>query len=122
MIALYDGVVEVNLDTIVPMIALPFHPSNAYPLADVIAEPEKYLKMVEKEAERVFENNKDIHLDLCSKIHDGKIKVDQAAIAGCAAVPSKISMRLTRSRRRWTKDWEPSHSIFIRHLSRLCMS
>ena len=83
--ALYDGVVEVNLDTIVPMIALPFHPSNAYPLADVIAEPEKYLKMVEKEAERVFENNKDIHLDLCSKIHDGKIKVDQAAIAGCAA-------------------------------------
>lgn len=84
-VALYDGVVEVNLDTIVPMIALPFHPSNAYPLADVIAEPEKYLKMVEKEAERVFENNKDIHLDLCSKIHDGKIKVDQAAIAGCAA-------------------------------------
>ena len=83
--ALYDGVVEVNLDTIVPMIALPFHPSNAYPLADVIAEPEKYLKMVEKEAERVFENNKDIHLDLCSKIHDDKIKVDQAAIAGCAA-------------------------------------
>ena len=41
--------------------------------------------IVEKEAERVFENNKDIHLDLHSKIHDGKIKVDQAAIAGCAA-------------------------------------
>lgn len=83
--ALYDGVVEINLDTIVPMIALPFHPSNAYPLADVIAEPEKYLAMVEKEAERVFENNRDIRLDLCSKIHNGKIKVDQAAIAGCAA-------------------------------------
>ena len=83
--ALYDGIVEINLDTIVPMIALPFHPSNAYPLADVIADPEKYLGMVEKEAERVFENNKDIHLDLRSKIHNGKIKVDQAAIAGCAA-------------------------------------
>ena len=41
--ALYDGIVEINLDTIVPMIALPFHPSNAYPLADVIADPEKYL-------------------------------------------------------------------------------
>lgn len=41
--ALYDGIVEINLDTIVPMIALPFHPSNAYPLADVIANPEKYL-------------------------------------------------------------------------------
>lgn len=84
--AWYDGVVEVNLDTIVPMIALPFHPSNAYPLADVIADPEKYLAMTEKEAERVFENNNDIHLDLCSKIHEnGRIKVDQAAIAGCAA-------------------------------------
>ena len=83
--ALYDGVVEINLDTIVPMIALPFHPSNAYPLADVIADPEKYLGMVEEEAKKVFENNKDIHLDLKSKIVNGKIKVDQAAIAGCAA-------------------------------------
>lgn len=83
--ALYDGIVEINLDTIVPMIALPFHPSNAYPLADVIAEPERYLSMVEEEAKKVFENNRDIHLDLCSKIHDGRIKVDQAAIAGCAA-------------------------------------
>lgn len=83
--ALYDGIVEIDLDTIVPMIALPFHPSNAYPLADVIAEPEKYLAMVEEEAKKVFENNKDIHLDLRSKIHEGRIKVDQAAIAGCAA-------------------------------------
>ena len=83
--ALYDGVVEINLDTVVPMIALPFHPSNAYPLADVIADPEKYLGIVEEEAQRVFENNKDIHLDLKSKIVNGKIKVDQAAIAGCAA-------------------------------------
>lgn len=83
--AMYDGIVEINLDTIVPMIALPFHPSNAYSLADVIADPEKYMTLTEKEAERVFENNKDIHLDLHSKIRNGKIKVDQAAIAGCAA-------------------------------------
>ena len=83
--AMYDGIVEINLDTIVPMIALPFHPSNAYPLADVIADPEKYMTRTEKEAEHVFENNKDIHLDLHSKIRNGKIKVDQAAIAGCAA-------------------------------------
>ena len=83
--ALYDGVVEVNLDTIVPMIALPFHPSNAYPLADVIADPEYYLGLAEEEAKKVFENNPDIHLDLKSKIVNGKIKVDQAAIAGCAA-------------------------------------
>lgn len=84
-VALYDGIVEIDLDTVVPMIALPFHPSNAYPLADVIADPEKYLGMVEEEAKKVFENNKDIHLDLRSKIVNGRIKVDQAAIAGCAA-------------------------------------
>ena len=83
--ALYDGVVEVNLDAVEPMIALPFHPSNAYPLADVIADPEYYLGLVEAEAGKVFENNPDIRLDLRSKIVDGKIKVDQAAIAGCAA-------------------------------------
>lgn len=83
--ALYDGIVEINLDTIVPMIALPFHPSNAYPLADVIADPQTYLGRAEEEAEKVFENNKDIHLDLRSKIINGRIKVDQAAIAGCAA-------------------------------------
>lgn len=84
-LALYDGVVEIDLDTVVPMIALPFHPSNAYPLKDVIAEPLKYLGMVEEEAKRVFENNKEIHLNLKDKIFNGKIKVDQASIAGCAA-------------------------------------
>lgn len=83
--ALYDGVVEINLDTVTPMIALPFHPSNAYPLADVIADPEKYFAMVEEESAKVFENNKDVCLNLRSKIHGGRIKADQAAIAGCAA-------------------------------------
>mgnify|MGYP000950390321 CR=1 FL=1 len=85
-VALYDGVVEIDLSAVEPMIAMPFHPSNAFPLKDVIAEPGKYLAFAENEARRVFENNKDIHLDLQSKIHaNGRIKVDQAAIAGCAA-------------------------------------
>ncbi|MBQ9423008.1 MAG: hydratase [Pyramidobacter sp.] len=84
--ALYESVVEIDLSTVEPMIALPFHPSNAFPLKDVIAEPRKYLEFAENEAKRVFENNKDIHLDLQSKIQpNGRIKVDQAAIAGCAA-------------------------------------
>ena len=98
--AMYDGIVEINLDTIVPMIALPFHPSNAYPLADVIADPEKYMTLTEKEAERVFENNKDIHLDLHSKIRNGKIKVDQAAIAGCAAGSFENIFAVDRSQRK----------------------
>ena len=84
-VALYDGVVEVNLDTIVPVIALPFHPSNVYPLADVIADPEYYMGIVEENAKRAFENNKDIVCDMKSKIIDGKIHVDQGVVAGCCA-------------------------------------
>lgn len=84
--ALYDGIIEINLDTIEPMIALPYHPSNAFPLKDVIADPHKYMAMVEENAKKTFENTPDIHPDLQSKIRpDGRIQVDQASIAGCAA-------------------------------------
>ena len=84
-VALYDGVVEVNLDTIVPSIALPFHPSNVYPLADVIANPKDAMAVVEENAKRVFENNKNIVCDMQSKVVDGKIHVDQGVVAGCCA-------------------------------------
>lgn len=84
--ALYDSFIHIDLDTVEPMIALPYHPSNAFPLKDVIANPEKYMKYVEDNARTVFENNPDIHPDMMSKIQkDGRILVDQAAIAGCAA-------------------------------------
>ena len=84
--ALYDSFIHIDLDTVEPMIALPYHPSNAFPLKDVIANPEKYMKYVEDNARTVFENNPDIHPDMMSKIQkNGRILVDQAAIAGCAA-------------------------------------
>ena len=84
--ALYDAVVEIDLSTVEPMIALPYHPSNVFPLKDVIADPQKYMEWTEEQACRVFENTPDIHPDLKSKIlQDGRIQVDQAAIAGCAA-------------------------------------
>ena len=84
--ALYDSFIHIDLDTVEPMIALPYHPSNAFPLKDVIANPEKYMKYVEENAKTVFENNPDIHPDMMSKIQkNGRILVDQAAIAGCAA-------------------------------------
>ena len=84
--ALYDSFIHIDLDTVEPMIALPYHPSNAFPLKDVIASPEKYMKYVEDNARTVFENNPDIHPDMMSKIQkNGRILVDQAAIAGCAA-------------------------------------
>ena len=84
-VALYDGVVEVDLDTVVPSIALPFHPSNVYPLAEVIANPKDAMAVVEENAKRVFENNDNIVCDMQSKIIDGRIRVDQGVVAGCCA-------------------------------------
>ena len=84
--ALYDSLIHIDLDTVEPMIALPYHPSNAFPLKDVIADPKKYMAYVEDNAKTVFENTPDIHPDMMSKIQpNGRILVDQAAIAGCAA-------------------------------------
>ncbi|MBO5597861.1 MAG: hydratase [Oribacterium sp.] len=97
--ALYDAVVEIDLDTVEPMIALPYHPSNAFPLKDVIENPEKYAAWIEEQAVSTFENTPDIHPDIKGKITpvsdadsltngfsvDRRIRVDQANIAGCAA-------------------------------------
>ena len=38
----YDGLIEVDLDKIRPMIAMPFHPSNTYTIEELNAHPEKY--------------------------------------------------------------------------------
>lgn len=84
-VALYDGVVEVNLDTIVPSIALPFHPSNVFALSEVIAHPQDAMAFVEENAKKVFENNKNIVCNMQSKIIDGKLHVDQGVVAGCCA-------------------------------------
>lgn len=84
-VALYDGIVEVDLDTVVPSIALPFHPSNVYPLAEVIANPKDAMAIIEENAKRVFENNKNITCDMQSKVVDGKIHVDQGVVAGCCS-------------------------------------
>ena len=83
-VALYDGVIEVDLDKVVPSMALPFHPSNVYAIEDVIANPKDIFAEVEKEARRVFENN-NIELNLMDKITKDGIKVDQGVVAGCCA-------------------------------------
>lgn len=84
-VALYDKVIAIDLDKIVPVIALPFHPSNVYPLAEVIKDPKTALAIVDENAKRTFENNKNLTWDLSKKIRNGKLWVDQAAIAGCCA-------------------------------------
>ena len=81
--AAYDGLIRIDLGKIVPMIALPFHPSNAYPVAEVAKHAPELLAHVEDEARRQF-GDAAKGLNLCGKIRDGGLWVDQGIIAGCA--------------------------------------
>lgn len=80
--AYYDGLIEVDLSTIRPMIAMPFHPSNTYLIDEVNKNPKDILHEVEEKAKVSF--GKDINFKLTDKIKDGRIQVDQGIIAGCA--------------------------------------
>ncbi len=78
----YDGCVYVDLSSVKPMIALPFHPSNAFTIDEVNANLEDLLHEVEIEAERIA--NGRAKYTLMDKIKDGKLQVQQGIIAGCA--------------------------------------
>ena len=81
-VAYYDGCVEVNLSEIKPMIAMPFHPSNTYTIAEVNANLEDILAEVEKNA--LISLDGAVEYKLRDKIRNGKLYVDQGIIAGCA--------------------------------------
>lgn len=80
--AYYDGLIEVDLSKIRPMIAMPFHPSNTYLVDEVNKNPKDILHEVEEKAKVSF--GKDIKFKLTDKIKNGRIQVDQGIIAGCA--------------------------------------
>ena len=82
-VAYYDGVVYVDLSTVKPMIALPFHPSNTYEIDELNANLGDILRSVEVEATKVT-GNPDIKFSLTDKIVNGKLQVTQGVIAGCA--------------------------------------
>ena len=81
-VAYYDGMIEIDLGTIKPMIAMPFHPSNTYTIDELNANLMDILDDCEKRAEVSFDGA--VKLDLKSKVRDGKLYVDQGIIAGCA--------------------------------------
>ena len=80
-VAYYDAMVEIDLSAMESMIALPFHPSNAYTIHEFLANADEILAKVEKEAKEKFGK---VDYDLRSKIKDGKVIADQGIIAGCA--------------------------------------
>ena len=81
-IAYYDRMVRLNLSEIEPMIALPFHPSNAVTIRELQADPASVLSAVEKEVEKQFDGR--VKLNLEEKLVNGRFQVDQGIIAGCA--------------------------------------
>lgn len=81
-VAYYDGMIRIDLSTQESMIALPYHPSNAYTIHELQANPEKILREVEQDSVKRFGDK--ISIDLVSKIKDGKVVADQGIIAGCA--------------------------------------
>ncbi len=81
-VAYYDGMIEIDLSQIKPMIAMPFHPSNTYTIEELNANLMDILDDCEKRAQVSFDGAVD--LDLKSKVRNGRLYVDQGIIAGCA--------------------------------------
>ena len=81
-VAYYDGCVEVDLSEVKPMIALPFHPSNAFEIDELNENLEDILHGVEVEAAKVGGGR--ASLSLMDKVVDGRLHVQQGVIAGCS--------------------------------------
>lgn len=80
--AYYDCMIVVNLSEIKPMIAMPFHPSNAYTIEELNANLDDIL--ADCEARGRVSLGDQVHFSLRDKVRNGKLYVDQGIIAGCA--------------------------------------
>ena len=80
--AYYDSVVRIDLSQVECMIALPFHPSIAYTIHELQADPEGILARVEADCNRQLEGK--VSLDLRRSIVDGRVVCGQGVIVGCS--------------------------------------
>jgi len=81
-VAYYDGMIEIDLSQIKPMIAMPFHPSNTYTIEELNANLMDILVDCEKRAKVSLDGQVDFTLK--DKVRNGRLYVDQGIIAGCA--------------------------------------
>lgn len=81
-VAYYDAMIKIDLSTQESMIALPFHPSNAYTIHELQENPVEILKAVEEDTKKRFGDK--VQVDLVDKVIDGKVHADQGIIAGCS--------------------------------------
>lgn len=92
--AVYDGLVEVDLSKVEPMIALPFHPSNAYTIREFRENAAELLAGVEKEARGMMDEKYPMP-KLTDKIRDGQVYVEQGVVAGCSGGTFENIMTMT---------------------------
>lgn len=81
-VAYYDGMIEINLSDIRPMIAMPFHPSNTYTIEELNDNLMDILDDCEKKA--LVSLDGQVEFTLKDKVRNGKLYTDQGVIAGCA--------------------------------------
>jgi aconitate hydratase len=82
-VSYYDGMVKVDLSRIEPMIALPFHPSNVWPISELNRDAREILRDVEAEGKKQLEYP-NLELRLTDKLVDGRLKVEQGVVVGCS--------------------------------------
>ena len=81
--AYYDMVVHIDLSKIESMIALPFHPSKAYTIHELQADPEGIFTKIEADCNKQLGGKVTLDLHHCIN-EDGKVTCDQGVIVGCS--------------------------------------
>ena len=81
--AYYDSVVKINLDEMEAMIALPFHPSKAYTIHELQANPQKIFAEIEEACNKELGGK--VKMDLQQSINEkGQVVAQQGVIVGCS--------------------------------------
>lgn len=93
----YDTVVHIDLCGVEPMIALPFHPSNAYPIREFLENAEDLLAAVEAEGAAMLPAGAampSLRGKLCrDRRGKTRLQTDQGIIAGCSGGTYENIMR-----------------------------
>jgi len=79
--AYYDAMITIELDKVECMIALPFHPSNAYTIHEFNERAEELLAQLDADAAKRFPKSKP---SLRAKATPRGVQADQGIIAGCS--------------------------------------
>ncbi len=79
----YDRMIKVDLSQMESMIALPFHPSNAYTIHELQSDPVRILREAEEKCNKQL--NGKASLDLVRNVlHNGSVRCSQGIIVGCS--------------------------------------